>query len=109
MTLFSLSVSFNSFSKGERMGEFSLVHWLAILIILVLFFGPSRLPQLGSSLGKALRGFKEGLTEKEKEAPGVTMTDVNARIETSTPKTSPMPDMQANRTTETTRQPEMNP
>jgi sec-independent protein translocase protein TatA len=49
------------------MGEFSLTHWLIILVILVIFFGPSRLPQLGQSLGKALRGFKEGLSDKDKE------------------------------------------
>jgi sec-independent protein translocase protein TatA len=60
------------------MGEFSLVHWAIILLILVFFFGPSRLPQLGQSLGKALRGFKEGLNEKEKEAAAI---DANARIE----------------------------
>lgn len=72
------------------MGEFSLTHWLIILIILVLFFGPSRLPGLGQSLGKALRGFKEGLNEKEKDAP---TQDANARIESANP-------------TETTRQTE---
>jgi sec-independent protein translocase protein TatA len=60
------------------MGEFSLTHWVFILVILLLFFGPSRLPQLGQSLGKALRGFKEGLNEKEKEAAS---NDPNARIE----------------------------
>ena len=64
------------------MGEFSLTHWLIILIILVLFFGPSRLPQLGQSLGKALRGFKEGLSEKEKETQAeMKMSDPNARID----------------------------
>ena len=62
------------------MGEFSMAHWLVVLVILLIFFGPSRLPQLGQSLGKALRGFKEGLTEKEKEAPP-TVTDANSRIE----------------------------
>lgn len=45
------------------MGEFSLTHWLIILAILLLVFGPSRLPGLGSSLGKAIRGFKQGLNE----------------------------------------------
>lgn len=75
------------------MGEFSLTHWLIILIILVLFFGPSRLPGLGQSLGKALRGFKEGLNEKEKDA---SVTDANARIESSTQDTT------ATRKTETT-------
>lgn len=66
------------------MGEFSLTHWLIILIILVLFFGPSRLPGLGQSLGKALRGFKEGLNEKEPEAK-----DANARIEATKPESDP--------------------
>jgi sec-independent protein translocase protein TatA len=47
------------------MGEFSLSHWLIILVILLLFFGPSKLPSLGSSLGKAIRGFKSGLNETD--------------------------------------------
>ncbi len=45
------------------MGEFSITHWLIILAILLLFFGPSKLPGLGASLGKAIRGFKSGLNE----------------------------------------------
>lgn len=52
------------------MGEFSITHWLIILAILLLFFGPSKLPGLGSSLGKAIRGFKSGLNEADpNEAP----------------------------------------
>lgn len=35
---------------------------LIILAIVVLLFGARRLPELGSGLGKALRGFKEGAT-----------------------------------------------
>ena len=50
------------------MGEFSLSHILLFAIILLLFFGPSRLPQLGQSIGKAIKGFKQGLTEIEAEA-----------------------------------------
>jgi sec-independent protein translocase protein TatA len=34
---------------------------LVVLVLALLFFGPSKLPQLGSSLGQALRGFKKGL------------------------------------------------
>ncbi|MGZ3769608.1 MAG: twin-arginine translocase TatA/TatE family subunit [Bdellovibrio sp.] len=45
------------------MGEFSLTHLLLIGIIALIFFGPSRLPQLGQGLGKAIRGFKQGLNE----------------------------------------------
>ena len=69
------------------MGEFSLTHWLIILVILMLFFGPSRLPQLGSSLGKALRGFKEGLNEKEKEAQAeMRQQDANSRLNETPPR-----------------------
>ncbi len=32
---------------------------LLILAIALLFFGPSKLPQLGSSMGKAIRAFKD--------------------------------------------------
>ncbi len=45
------------------MGEFSLTHLLLLSLIFLVFFGPSRLPQLGQSLGKAIRGFKQGLNE----------------------------------------------
>jgi TatA/E family protein of Tat protein translocase len=38
---------------------------LVILALALLFFGPSKLPQLGSSLGQAIRGFKRGFSEEE--------------------------------------------
>ena len=53
------------------MGEFSLSHILLLAIVLLVFFGPSRLPQLGQSLGKAIRGFKQGLNEIDAEAKDV--------------------------------------
>ena len=54
------------------MGEFSLTHLLLLGIIVLIFFGPSRLPQLGQSLGKAIRGFKQGLSEIDAEAKDVS-------------------------------------
>ncbi len=41
-----------------------MVHILILLVIVLVFFGPSRLPALGSSLGKAIRDFKNGLDGK---------------------------------------------
>ena len=38
-------------------------HVLLVLAVVLIFFGPSRLPGLGSSLGKAIRGFKKGLND----------------------------------------------
>lgn len=37
---------------------------LIILIIVVLIFGASRLPEIGSGLGKAIRGFKDAVSGK---------------------------------------------
>ena len=54
------------------MGEFSLPHLLILVLILLLFFGPSKLPALGQSLGKAIRGFKEGMNEMNADAKDVT-------------------------------------
>ncbi len=36
---------------------------LVILVIVVIIFGASRLPQLGEGLGKAIRGFKKGISD----------------------------------------------
>ena len=36
---------------------------LVILALALLFFGPSKLPGLGKSLGEAIRGFKKGMSE----------------------------------------------
>jgi len=41
---------------------------LVIFGIAVLIFGPSKLPELGNSVGKAIKGFKEGVKEVEKSA-----------------------------------------
>ena len=35
---------------------------IVILVIVVILFGASRLPQLGEGLGKAIKGFKKGIS-----------------------------------------------
>lgn len=37
------------------------------LVIALLFFGPSKLPQLGKSLGSAIKNFKSAVSGKEEE------------------------------------------
>lgn len=49
------------------MGEFSISHVLILTLVLLIFFGPSRLPALGQSIGKAIKGFKDGMNETETE------------------------------------------
>ncbi|MGC4113509.1 MAG: twin-arginine translocase TatA/TatE family subunit [Myxococcales bacterium] len=46
--------------------------WLELLVILgvvLLFFGPKRLPGLGNALGSAIRGFKRGISGQDEDAP----------------------------------------
>jgi sec-independent protein translocase protein TatA len=38
---------------------------IIIVIVALVFFGPGKLPDLGSSLGKAIRGFKKASEEPE--------------------------------------------
>ncbi|NPV03616.1 MAG: twin-arginine translocase TatA/TatE family subunit [Syntrophaceae bacterium] len=40
---------------------------IIIVIVSLVFFGPGRVPELGSSIGKATQGFKKAMTETEKE------------------------------------------
>lgn len=36
---------------------------IVILVIMLVIFGPAKLPQLGASLGGAIRGFRKAATE----------------------------------------------
>lgn len=40
---------------------------LIILVVVLVFFGGSRLPKLGSSLGQAINNFKKGLSEEDQK------------------------------------------
>lgn len=53
------------------MGSFSIWHWLIVLVIVMLVFGTKKLSGMGSDLGKAVKGFKDGVKgEDEKSAQG---------------------------------------
>jgi sec-independent protein translocase protein TatA len=41
---------------------------IIVLVIALVIFGGSRLPQLGEGLGKAIRGFKKGISDSPDEA-----------------------------------------
>jgi sec-independent protein translocase protein TatA len=40
---------------------------IVLLIVLLLIFGPKRLPEMGRSLGKGMREFKDSLTGKDEQ------------------------------------------
>jgi sec-independent protein translocase protein TatA len=43
------------------MGSFSIWHWLIVLLIVVMVFGTKKLKNMGSDLGSAVKGFKDGV------------------------------------------------
>jgi TatA/E family protein of Tat protein translocase len=65
---FSIFVKQVSYFLGKEVNMFGLglPEIMVVLVIALLFFGHSKLPSLGKSLGEAIRGFKKGL---ESESP----------------------------------------
>ncbi len=45
------------------MGSLSIWHWLIVLLVVVLVFGTKKLKNIGSDLGGAVKGFKDGMKE----------------------------------------------
>jgi sec-independent protein translocase protein TatA len=63
------------------MGSFSVWHWLIVLLIVVLVFGTKKLKNIGSDLGGAVKGFKDGVRDGGSAAaaePGITPQQVQA-------------------------------
>ena len=57
------------------MGSFSIWHWLIVLLIVVLVFGTKKLKNMGSDLGGAVKGFKDGMRDgSSTEAPSAQVT-----------------------------------
>jgi sec-independent protein translocase protein TatA len=69
------------------MGSLSIWHWLIVLLVIVLVFGTKKLGNVGSDLGKAVKGFKDGVKgEEEKSVSNQTSDqhtiDVSAKDKT---------------------------
>lgn len=65
---------------------------MLILVVALLVFGPKKLPEIGRSLGKALRGFQEASKEFESEfkreaeqIEKATQVSMEAKLEPPTP------------------------
>lgn len=66
------------------MGSFSIWHWLIVLVIVLLVFGTKKLRNLGTDLGGAVKGFKDGMKTDESpkaelESPKSQTIDVEAK------------------------------
>jgi sec-independent protein translocase protein TatA len=47
-------------------GSIGMPELLVIFVIALIVFGPSKLPDLGKSLGEAIRGFRKAMSETDK-------------------------------------------
>ena len=54
------------------MGAMSIWHWLIVLVIIMLIFGTKKLKNIGSDLGGAVKGFKDGVKEGSDKAAADT-------------------------------------
>ncbi|MEX3983847.1 Sec-independent protein translocase subunit TatA [Paraburkholderia sp. EG287A] len=60
------------------MGSLSIWHWLIVLAIVALVFGTKKLRTIGSDLGGAVKGFKEGLGEAGAAEPAAAAAGAGA-------------------------------
>ena len=50
------------------MGSMSLVHWIIVLVVVIAIFGTKKLRNVGSDLGAAVKGFKDGMKDGASDA-----------------------------------------
>lgn len=62
------------------MGSISIWHWLIVLVIVMLVFGTKKLGNIGADLGKAVKGFKDGVKGEEERACSANMQTVDHSI-----------------------------
>jgi sec-independent protein translocase protein TatA len=44
---------------------------MLVLVLALVVFGPKRLPEIGAGMGKAIRDFKQGISEVHESATGL--------------------------------------
>ncbi|MFZ5893111.1 MAG: twin-arginine translocase TatA/TatE family subunit [Myxococcota bacterium] len=60
------------------MGTLSPVHWIIVLVVVLLLFGPSRLAKVGKELGEGIRSFKQGIDDQPKAGSDASSEKRNA-------------------------------
>jgi sec-independent protein translocase protein TatA len=55
--------------KEKIMGSLSIWHWLIVLVIVMLVFGTKKLGNMGEDIGKAVKGFKDGVKGEDEKKP----------------------------------------
>jgi len=60
------------------MGGLSIWHWLIVLVVVVMVFGTKKLRNVGSDLGAAVKGFKDGMKDGTTAADAAPQQVTNA-------------------------------
>lgn len=63
------------------MGSFSIWHWVIVLLIVLLIFGTKKLRNIGTDLGGAVKGFKDGMRDEEEKTPPTPIASSGTTIE----------------------------
>jgi sec-independent protein translocase protein TatA len=69
------------------MGSLSIWHWLIVLVIVLLVFGTKKLRNIGSDLGGAVKGFKDGMkseAETDKKPDQIQSQTIEGEVKEKT-------------------------
>jgi sec-independent protein translocase protein TatA len=62
------------------MGSFSIWHWLIVLVVVILVFGTKKLGNIGADVGKAVKGFKDGMKSEGTAAEGKPEVSASGQV-----------------------------
>ena len=51
--------------ERNKMGSFSIWHWLIVLAVVLLLFGRGKIPELMGDVAKGIKNFKQGMSEED--------------------------------------------
>jgi sec-independent protein translocase protein TatA len=72
------------------MGEFSPIHWLIVLAVILLLFGGRKIPELAKGLGEGIRNFKDGMAGNSHTPPPPPVAQPPVAAPPVTPPPSPV-------------------
>jgi sec-independent protein translocase protein TatA len=76
----------NSLAVLPLLGMPGLGEWLIILAVVIIFFGATKLPQLGKGFGEGIRNFKKGLRGEDDEKSNLPVKDSSDDEKSSKPE-----------------------
>jgi sec-independent protein translocase protein TatA len=70
------------------MGGMSPIHWVIVLAVVLLVFGTKKLRNIGSDMGAAVKGFKDGMKTGDKEEAATEATASTQQVTQSAQATA---------------------